>query len=246
MNAEDALGKSKGRRIDKAKHEIEALLDILEGDSVGLVPFAGTAHIQCPMTLDYDAVRIFLDLIDTDLIPTPGTAVGKAIEKTINMFDPNEKRYKAVIIITDGEDHVSDPVEAAKEAKKHGIKIFTIGIGSPEGTPIPVYDESGNKTGLKKDRDGNIVLSNLDDVTLEKIALISGGRYFPATLGEIELKKIYSEISKMEEKELGTRKYTHYEDRFQFLIVISLLILVIEAFIPLGVKSNGVRADNVR
>lgn len=239
MNAEDAMGKSKGRRIEKAVHEIDALLDILENDRVGLVAFAGTAHIHCPLTLDYDAVRIFLEVIDTDLIPTPGTNVGAAIEKAMSMFDRHEKKFKALILITDGEDFGGDPVEIAKKAEKEGVRIFPIGIGSPQGTPIPVYDENGNKTGLKKDREGNLVLSKLDEVTLEKIALNTGGRYFPASLGEIELKKIHAEISGMEKKELAARKYTHFEDRFQWLIGLGLLLLVLESLITTRAGANG-------
>lgn len=242
MGAEDAMGKSRGRRIDKAKHEISALLDILESDRVGLVAFAGSAHVQCPLTLDYDAVNIFLDVIDTDLIPDPGTAIGSAIETATAMFDKHDNKNKVVILITDGEDHLADPVEAAKEAKKSGVIIYPIGVGSPEGTPVPNYDENGNKNGFKKDADGNLVLSKMDDVALEKVALHSGGKYYPATLGEMELKKIYSEISGMDKKELATRKYTHYEDRFQFFLAAALLLLMMEAFVTTGVVRKKKRS----
>jgi len=243
MNAEDAMGRSKGRRIEKAKHEISALLDTLENDRVGLVAFAGTAHIQCPLTLDYDAVNIFLDVIDTNLIPDPGTAIGAAVETALKMFDRNEKKYKALILITDGEDHLTDPIKAAKDAEKEGVKIFPIGIGLPQGTPIPEYDENGNKAGMKKDRDGNMVLSSLDEVTLEKMALSTGGKYYPASVGEMELRKIHQEIAGMDKKQLAARKYTHYEDRFQGLLVLGLILLTIEAAIstraPRGRRRNG-------
>lgn len=244
MGAEDAMGKSKGRRIDKAKHEISALLDILETDRVGLVAFAGSAHVQCPLTLDYDAVNIFLDVMDTDLIPDPGTAIGYAIETATAMFDKHDNKNKVLILITDGEDHIADPVEAAKEAKKSGVLIYPIGIGSPDGTPVPDYDSKGNKIGFKKDRDGNLVLSKLDDVTLEKVALHSGGKYYPASLGEIELKKIHGEISGLDKKELATRKYTHYEDRFQLFLAAALFLLMLEAFITTGVTRKTKRSVN--
>ncbi len=239
MNAEDAMGKSKGRRIEKAVHEIDAMLDILDNDRVGLVAFAGSAHIHCPLTLDYDAVRIFLNVIDTNLVPTPGTNLGAAITKSISMFDKHEKKFKALILITDGEGFAGKPLDVAEKAAKEGVRIFPIGIGSPQGTPIPVYDENGEKIGLKKDKDGNLVLSKLDEVTLEKIALKTGGRYFPASLGEIELKKIHSEISSMEKKELATRKYTHFEDRFQWLIGLGLLLLLLESLITTRSSGNG-------
>jgi len=243
MNAEDAMGASRGRRIDKAKHEISALLDILENDRVGLVAFAGTAHIQCPLTIDYDAVKIFLDVIDTDLIPAPGTAIGTAIDKAATMFDKEQKKHKAIILITDGEDHVSDPVEAAKRAEDQGIRIYPIGIGSPEGTPVPEYDESGHKAGMKK-KDGELVLSKLDDATLEKVALITHGKYYPASLGEIELKKIHSHIAGLEKKELASRKYTHYEDRYQYLLALALLLLLVEWGLPTRIPSRKRRNEN--
>lgn len=244
MAAEDAMGKSKGRRIDKAKHEISELLDILDSDRVGLVAFAGSAHVQCPLTLDYDAVNIFIDVIDTNLIPDPGTAIGSAIDTATAMFDKHDNKNKVVILITDGEDHLADPIEAAKEAKKDGVIIFPIGIGSPDGTPVPAFDQNGNKNGFKKDKDGNLVLSRMDEVTLEKVALHSGGKYYPATLGEMELKKIYSEISGMDKKELATRKYTHYEDRFQLFLAAALLLLMIEGFITTGVLRKKKRTVN--
>lgn len=234
MGAEDAMGKSRGRRIDKAKHEIESLLDILESDRVGLVAFAGAAHVQCPLTLDYDAVKIFLNVIDTDLIPDPGTAIGAAIDESVKMFDKKDRASKVIILITDGEDHLADPVEAAKQAKNQGVKIYPIGIGSPEGTPVPAYDKHGKKNGFKKDADGNLVLSKLDDQTLEKVALFTGGKYYPATLGEMELKNIHSEISGLEKKELAARKYTHYEDRYQLFTGAALALLLLEAAITTG------------
>lgn len=237
MDAEDA-GSAGVSRIQKAKREIGGLLDTLEEDRVGVVVFSGVPYIQCPMTVDYDAVKMFLNVVDTNLIPTPGTAIGSAIDMAVKMFDANDKKHKAIILITDGEDHISDPVEATKKAEKEGVMIYTIGIGAPQGTPIPVLDDKGNRTGLKKDRDGNVVMSKLDEATLEKIALLTGGKYFPASLGEMELKRISSEIDKMEKKELAARKYTHFEDRFQIFAGLALFLLLIEALITTGKPSR--------
>ncbi|GAG38011.1 unnamed protein product, partial [marine sediment metagenome] len=149
MLAEDM----KPNRLLKAKHEIAGLIDRFEGDRVGLVAVAGKAFIQCPLTLDYGAVKIFLDIMDTETIPVPGTAIGEAIRISINAFDRKERKNKVLIIITDGEDHGSEPLKWAKEAKKEGIIIYTVGIGSLEGVPIPENPSEVGK-GFKKDKNG--------------------------------------------------------------------------------------------
>ena len=140
--------------------------------SLGLIAFAGTSFVQCPLTLDYGACKMFLDYIDTDLIPVPGTALADVIRTALTSFSKQERKSKALIMITDGEDHEGEPLEAAKEAKKEGIKIFPIGVGQEEGAPIPLKDGSG---GFKKDPRGDMVITHLDEVTLQKIALETGG-----------------------------------------------------------------------
>jgi len=235
MKAEDI----KPNRLEKAKHEIENFINKLQGDRVGLIAFAGVSFVQCPLTLDYGAAKMFLNVMDVDLIPTPGTAIGQAIATAIKAFEQKERKHKVLILITDGEDHGSDPVEMAKEAKREGIVIYTVGIGSPKGVPIPLYDSRGNRKGFKKDRNGEVVLTKLDEVTLEKIALETGGKYYRATSGEVELDKIYNEISKMEKKELASRRFSRYEDRFQYLIVFALVLLIVEIFIPERRKLKG-------
>lgn len=227
MLAEDI----KPSRLSHTKHEVRELLKILEDDNVGLVAFAGDAFVQCPLTQDYGAVELFLDIMDAELIPTPGTAIAKAIKKSISMFDKKEKKYKAIILFTDGEDHEGAQMEAAKEAEKMGVRIYTVGLGRAKGEPIPTYDSKGNKTGYMKDTEGNVVMSRLDETTLEKIALITGGKYYPATTREFELNEIYRDISKMEEKTLKTKRYASYEERYQFPLGLGLLLLIIEALI---------------
>jgi Ca-activated chloride channel family protein len=182
-------------RLEKAKYEVSKLIDILEGDRIGLVAFAGMAHVQCPLTLDYSAAKLFLRLMDVNLIPQPGTAIGDAIREATKAFNQKERKHKVLILITDGEDHESKPIEAADEAAAEGIKIFTIGLGSPQGVPIPLYDKYGNPAGFKKDRDGNVVTTKLDVTTLQTIAFNTGGEYYISTAGETELKKIYEKIN---------------------------------------------------
>ncbi len=228
MLAEDI----KPNRLAKAKHEIATFIDNLKGDRVGLIAFAGKPFVQCPLTLDYGAAKMFLDTMEPDIIPVPGTAIAGAIEKAIESFDQKERKHKVLILITDGEDHVGKPVETAKIASKEGIVIYCVGIGSLQGVPIPVYDSRGNRTGYKKDRNGKVVMTKLDELTLEKIALETGGKYYRATPGEVELSKIYDEIFKMEKKKLRSKQYAQFEDRFQILLGFSIFLLILEYLIP--------------
>lgn len=217
-------------RLQKAKYEIREFIKKLQGDRVGLIPFAGTAFTQCPLTLDYATANLFLDLVDQYTIPQQGTSVGSAIRSAIDSFPTKERKYKALVLITDGEDHESDILEVSKEAKENGIVIYTIGIGSLEGVPIPHYDDNGNKRGFKKDRAGNIVTTKLDVETLQEIASVTGGKFFHVSPDRGELDVIFSEISQMEKKELGSKEYTSYEDRFQIFLLIAVLLLFIEFF----------------
>ena len=223
-------------RLEKAKYEVSKLIDILEGDRIGLVAFAGMAHVQCPLTLDYSAAKLFLRMMDVDLIPQPGTAIGDAIRESMKAFNQKERKHKVLILITDGEDHESKPIEAAEEAAAEGIKIFTIGLGSPQGVPIPMYDRYGNPAGFKKDRQGNVVTTKLDVTTLQTIAFNTGGEYYISTAGETELRKIYEKINEMEKKELTSKQFSQYEDRFQIFIILALLVLIIETFLPIRLR----------
>lgn len=234
MLAEDM----KPNRLEKAKREVAGLIDRMRGDRVGLVAFAGASFVQCPLTLDHSAAKMFLEIIDTDLIPRPGTAIGDAILKSIRAFEQTERKFKVLVLITDGEDHQSNPVEAAQVASKEGIRIYTIGIGSVQGEPIPLRDRKGRMVGFKKYKD-EVVVSKLDEMALQKIALETGGKYYHATAGEMELDKIYDEISRMEKKELEGKLLTQYEDRYQYFLIFSLIFLTIEFFISER-KSKGI------
>ena len=228
MKAEDI----KPSRLEKAKHEIANFIDLLHGDRIGLVAFAGMAHLVCPLTLDYGAAKLFLQMIDTDLIPVQGTALGDAIKVATKAFNQKERKHKVLILITDGEGHEGDPVKEAKEAAKEGVVIYTIGIGSLQGVPIPVYDQYGKSVGFMKDREGNVVTTKLDMETLQKIAFETNGKYYIATSGQSELEKIYNEINKMEKKELSARKFSQYEDRYQIFVLLGFIFLLLEFFLP--------------
>lgn len=218
----------KPNRLEKAKLEISSLIDKLKGDRVGILTFAGDSFVQCPLTLDYNAAKMFLGIIETGMMPKPGTAIGDAIMTAAKSFIKKERKHKVLILLTDGEDHETNPVRAAQEAKKEGIIIYTIGIGTKSGEPIPVVDEGGKVTGHKKDKDSNVILSRLDDATLQKIALVTDGKYYNATPSEFELDRIYDEISKMQKKGLSNRLFTQYEDRFQYFLAIALILLCVE------------------
>jgi Ca-activated chloride channel family protein len=226
MLAEDV----KPNRLERAKREITDLLSILEGDRIGLVAFAGAAFVQCPLTLDYGAVSIFLDYLDTDLIPLPGTALGTAIRTATGAFSEREKKSKALILITDGEGHEGDAIAAAEEAKQQGIKIFAIGIGKEGGAPIPLPGGSG---GFKKDANGELILTKLDEVTLQKIALDTGGSYVRSVTGNLDLEEIYQKGIKehVAEKELKSTRRKRWEERFQWFAFAAFLLVVAESLL---------------
>lgn len=225
-------------RLSKAKREVATFLERLDGDRVGLVAFAGDAYLQCPLTLDYGAARMFLDILDPGSVTRQGTNLGAAIRTSLASFPEGDDKYKAIILLTDGEDLAGEGVRAAEEAATRGIRIDAIGVGSEEGEPIPEVSEGGAAGGYKKDRSGQIVMTKLDVESLERIALATGGQFHRATTGELELDRLYEAISTMEEREIGERKFTQYEERFQIPLAIALLLLFIDFLIPEGSKSR--------
>jgi Ca-activated chloride channel family protein len=226
MLAEDI----KPNRLERARRKVRDLIRMLEGDRIGLVAFAGTAFPQCPLTLDYSAVEIFLDIIDTDLIPMPGTAIGQAIRASVKAFGGESKASRAVILVTDGEDHEGNALEAAQFARDQGVKIFVIGVGQDLGAPIPRPGEGG---GFKQDEKGEVVLSKLDESTLEKIALETGGAYVRSVTGDMDLSKIYLENIKqrIEKKELKTTRRKLWREKFQWFALLALLCLIGELIV---------------
>jgi Ca-activated chloride channel family protein len=225
MNAEDVSP----TRMEKAKGEIRSLVGKLKGDRIGLINFAGSAIVQCPLTLDYGAVNLFLDIAGTESIPDPGTSLASAISTANSAFIARERKYKVLIIITDGEDLEGQVESAVEKARAGGVIIYTIGVGTPDGRPIPVRDARGNVVEYRKDTSGQVVISRLDEKALAQIAASTGGRYFRATTAEGELDELYGDISQMEKKELESRLYQNFEDRFQYPLAMAILLLMIEA-----------------
>ena len=232
MHAEDIAP----NRLERSKQAINKLISKLGGDRIGIIVFAGNAYVQLPITTDYSAAKMFLSAVDTDLIPTQGTEVGRAIELAIKSFGENEHN-KAIVIISDGEDHENgDAVKAAQEAAKRGIKIYTIGMGLDEGAPIPLYNKYGKKTGYKKDKDGNIIITKLDDNILRQIAEIGDGLYVRASNSNVGLDKIYEDLNKTEKSEIESNVFTDYEDQFQWFVGAAILLLIIEILLSSGKK----------
>ncbi|HEY5471240.1 MAG TPA: VWA domain-containing protein [Bacteroidales bacterium] len=211
-------------RLTRAKQAISRLVDNLDNDKIGLIVFAGDAYTQIPVTTDYASAKMFLSTISPDMVPKQGTAIGAAINLGVRSFSPGEGKSKAMIIITDGENHEDDPVSAAEEAAKAGIVIHTIGIGSTEGVPIQV-SVNGKKDYLK-DAEGNTVITKLDEDILKKIAIAANGNYVRANNSNIGLDEIFSEIKKMKKQDLESSVYTEYNDQFQIFAVIAIFLLL--------------------
>ncbi|MBW7887175.1 MAG: VWA domain-containing protein [Bacteroidetes bacterium] len=221
MLAEDV----KPNRLEKAKYEIRNLINRLAGDRVGLIVFSGEAYTQFPLTIDYSAANLFLDVIGVESVPNPGTAVGSAISQAMKSFNFEEPTTKVIIIITDGENNSGDAVDQAKEAAEKGVLIYTVGMGSPQGAPIPVYDAGGKQIDFKRDRSGNIVITKLDEATLQEISSIGKGKYYLSTNSQDELDAIYKDINALQKREIGTKQFTEFDDKFQYFLLAAILLL---------------------
>ena len=222
-------------RLERAKREVFDLLAMLQGDRVGLVAFAGTAFLQCPLTLDYDAFNLFLNSLSPDYLPVGGTDITGALATALDSFDPKSASDKAVILITDGENTGDgEPLKAAETLKEKKIKLFCIGVGGSDGVPIP--EPAG---GFKKDRSGQIVLSRLDENTLKKMAVVTGGTYVRSVAGDMDLDAIYTdEIRRtMEAETVSSGRKQVWEDRFQWPLALALLCLVAELMLPVTRKT---------
>jgi len=228
-------------RLTRAKHAISRLVDNLENDRVGLIVFAGGAYIQIPVTTDYASAKMFLSSITPEMAPRQGTSVGAAIELGIRSFTQGDEKSKAMIIITDGEDHEDDPVAAAREAAKAGIVIHAVGIGTERGAPIPVV--VNGRSDFLRDVEGNTVITRLNEDILKQIAIEANGIYVNANNANIGLDEVLREIKKMDRQEFEGAVYTEYNDQFQIFAAIALLLLIIE-FIVMDRKNR--RLANIR
>jgi Ca-activated chloride channel family protein len=216
-------------RLTRAKQALTRLIDNLDNDKIGLIVFAGDAYTQIPITTDYISAKMFLSAINPEMVPKQGTAIGSAIDLGMRSFSPGEGKSKAMIIITDGENHEDDPVSMASEASKAGIVVHTIGIGSTDGVPVPVI--VGGKRDYLKDVEGNTVITKLDEDILKKIAISTGGNYVRASNSNIGLDEVFREIKRMKKQEMESTMYTEYNDQFQIFAAIALFLLLFDFII---------------
>ena len=215
-------------RLEKAKMMLSKLVDELDNDKIGLIVFAGDAYTQLPITSDFVSAKMFLNTINPDMVPTQGTAIGRAISTAMNSFTPNEGVDKAIIVITDAENHEDDAVQMAKAAAEKNIKVDVIGIGSLEGVPIPTGNSENN---FIKDRDGNVVISKLNESLGQEIAKAGTGIYVRADNTNSALRALTSEVKKMKKADIESKVYSQYDEQFQGLAWIALLLLIVDVFI---------------
>ena len=212
-------------RLERAKLAISRLTDKLKDDRVGLIVFAGTAFVQLPVTTDYVSAKMFLGSIDTGSVPVQGTAMGDAIFTAIKSFSAQSEKSRVIIVISDGENHEDDPVAAAREAAENGIRVYTIGVGSADGQPIP-FEGS-----LMKDKEGEIVVTRLDEDMLRKVAKAGNGAYVHAGNDEFGLNPIIDDIRRLEDEEFGSLVFEEYNEQYMYFFGIALALLVIEMLI---------------
>ena len=212
-------------RLDRAKLAITRMVDRLQGDRIGLIIFAGTSFVQLPITTDYVSAKMFLGSIDTGSVPIQGTAIGDAILTAAKSFSAQSEKSRAIVVITDGENHEDDAADAAKQAAELGIKVYTIGVGSVQGQPIPVNGE------LLKDSEGNIVVTRLDEETLRKVAREGGGAYVHAGNEEFGLNPIIDDIKKMEAERFNSIIFEDFDEQYMYFLGAALLLLVLEMLV---------------
>ena len=227
MLAEDI----KPNRLGKAKFEIESFIRNLGGDRIGMVTFAGSGFLQTPLTLDHAAFLLFLDAVQVGFLPDPGTSLAQAIHLAIRTFPQKELKYKALILFTDGEDHDGNIEQSIEEAKKANTRIYTIGLGTAEGEPIPLRNEKGERSGFKKDRNGQIILTKLNQPLLERLAKETGGIYMPATPGEKEVDFILKHLRGWGEQQFAEKMIVEREDQYQVFLVFALIFLITEMLV---------------
>ena len=214
-------------RLERAKQMLSKLVDQMVDDKIGLVVFAGDAFTQIPITCDYVSAKMYLQSITPDIIPAQGTAIGKAITTCVSSFGTEDSdKSRAIILITDGENHEDDAQAAAKMAKEKGIHVFVVGIGKPEGSPIP-----DGRGGFKKDRQGTVVVSRLSEDMCQEVAAAGGGMYVRADNSNTATRALEKEIDKLGKQEIETKVYSDYNEQYQSFIFIALLLLVIDFFI---------------
>ncbi len=219
-------------RLSAAKETVGALVTRMRGDRVGIVAFAGDAFLYSPLTIDYGAAQMFLDALDTQVIGSPGTAIADAIEVARDAFRGAEHKYQHIVILTDGEDHRGGAVAAAEKAAEDGLTIHVVGVGGTEGEPIPMIDSQGNVTGHKRDAEGNIIVTRMEQETLKKVAKAGGGVYARASGGGIPVDRMLAALRSEEGRLVGTWQFEEYTERYQVPLAAAIVLIAAWAVLP--------------
>ena len=217
-------------RLERARLSVMRLIDELEQDRIGLVAFAGSAITQVPLTNDLRAARMLLRTLGIHSVPEQGTAIGSAIERAMAAFDMNAPQERVLIILSDGENHSDDPVQAARQASQAGIAIHTVGVGRPEGAPIPEY-QSGRLSGFLRDSQGQTVVSRYDESILKEIAMAGGGRFHEGTGPDMGLQRLLRELRDLDRQEYKATVYAEYKSRVALFLALGLALLLLEMFL---------------
>ncbi|MFQ6609927.1 MAG: VWA domain-containing protein [Fidelibacterota bacterium] len=220
----------KPSRMEKAKYELSRLINNLKGDRVGLIVFAGTAHLHMPLTTDYAASKLFLNSIDTKIVVNQGTNFKDAIKLALENVGEEENKYKVLILVSDGEDHQGGISDLAEEARQKQIIIHTLGVGTTGGGPIPVAENEGTQT-FKKDNSGRIITTQLNDAVLNEIAITTGGKYFRIENQANAIGPLLDELDSMEKRDMKTHIFSQYEDRYGVFLILAGICFLIEFFI---------------
>ena len=238
MNAEDV----KPSRLEKAKFEISQMIRQLKGDRISLIVFAGSSHMYLPLTTDYEAARLFLDQIDTNMIPTQGTALSSALQTGLSAFTEDESKYKVLVLVTDGEDHEGQAIDLASKASDRGMVIHTVGVGTESGSLIPVIGQNGIRD-YKRDNTGRLVTSILNENILNEVANAGNGTYVRFDNKPANFRSIMNAIDSMEKRSLKSHIYSEYEDRFQSFAFISMGLMIAGMLLPTRKNKNNVKED---
>lgn len=227
----------KRSRLNIAKLAIERLISKLHGDKIGIVVFAGSAYTQLPITSDYNAAKLFLSGVSTGMMSSQGTAVGAAIDECLNAFDLKSTTNKAILIISDGENHEEGAIDIAKYAVEEGIVLHTIGMGTAQGTPIELY-RGNKKTGVKKDKKGNTVITKLNESFLQELSQIGGGTYTRAKKSNVGLASLVDQLKEMDKTVLSKEQFLEHEDHFQTYLALGFLFALLYLLIPINSNRN--------
>lgn len=226
-------------RLERSKFELKKFIGNLRGDRIGLIGFAGVVHLQCPLTLDHRAASMLLNIMDEKLLPVQGTAIADAINIATRSFPEDSKRDKALIIISDGEDHEQEINKSIENAKEKEVIIYSLGVGTLKGAPIPIYNKNDKIIDYKRDSRNNVITTELQESTLRQIARKTNGEYLRLNETKSPLNKIYKDINTLNKEEFKTHGFTKYRELFQIFLVLVLVLLLLEYFLPNYLKKKS-------